>query len=77
MSKEDFEDYYAFNSSNIQWYKYKCPSCGAGQDVEDVVVDAYFYSKGCKKGEYPKLTCPKCHDGMECIGSYESAPEGR
>ncbi len=71
MGNKDFEDYKEFNSGTTQWYKYKCERCGNREEVEDIVVDAYFYSKGCKVGEYPELTCPKCNFRMKCIDSYE------
>ena len=29
-----------------QWYNYKCVSCNYETQVEDIVVDAYFYSQG-------------------------------
>lgn len=76
MSKEEFNGL-PFNSPEREWYKYRCLSCGHKQDVEDIVFDAYYHSKGCKKGESPKLTCPECHGDMECFGSFKSAPEGR
>lgn len=63
------KDELPFESSNIQRYKYECPSCGYEDNIEDVVVDAYFFSQGCKTGEYPKFTCPKCQDTMKYVGS--------
>lgn len=57
-----------------QWYNYKCDSCNYETQVEDIVVDAYFYSQGCKKGVYPTLTCPKCNERMKCLGEQKSAP---
>lgn len=58
-----------FNPTSVQEYRYKCSSCGYQEDIEDVVVDAYFFSQGCKKGEYPKFTCPKCNNTMKHAGS--------
>ena len=63
------KDNLLFEPSNIQRYEYKCPSCGYHDDIEDIVVDAYFFSQGCKTGEYPKFTCPKCQDTMMYVGS--------
>jgi C4-type Zn-finger protein len=54
-----------FGPTNIQKYDYKCSSCGYHDEIEDIVVDAYFFSQGCKRGEYPKLTCPNCHKTMK------------
>ena len=71
MEKKVYEDDLPFGG-RTQWYKYECERCGNREDVEDVVVDAYFYSKGCKVGEYPELTCPECNGSMKCIGSYET-----
>jgi DNA-directed RNA polymerase subunit M/transcription elongation factor TFIIS len=58
-----------FGPTHIERYPYECPSCGYHDDIEDIVVDAYFFSQGCKKGEYPKFTCPKCHNTMKYVGS--------
>ena len=38
-------------------------------DVEDVVVDAFFFSQNCKRGKFPTLTCPECNGTMEHKGS--------
>ena len=57
-----------------QWYNYKCVSCNYETQVEDIVVDAYFYSQGCEKGVYPTLTCPKCNERMKCLGEQKPAP---
>lgn len=54
--------------SPSQWYNYKCVSCKYETEIEDIVVDAYFYSQGCKTGQYPKFTCPKCHNTMNHVG---------
>jgi predicted nucleic acid-binding Zn ribbon protein len=58
-----------FDSGDIQRYRYECSVCGYHDDIEDVVVDAYFYSQGCSLGEYPEFTCPKCHNKMKYVGS--------
>ncbi|MBI5148343.1 hypothetical protein HZA33_01560 [Candidatus Pacearchaeota archaeon] len=55
-----------FNTPS-QWYKYRCISCVYETQVEDIVVDAYFFSQGCKKGVYPTLTCPKCNEVMKYV----------
>jgi len=36
-----------------QMYPYECEACGHHDEVEDVVVDAFFFSQNCKKGRYP------------------------
>jgi len=41
-----------------QWYNYKCVSCNYKTEIEDLVVDAYFYSQGCEKRVYPTFICP-------------------
>lgn len=63
------KDKLPFDSGDIQRYRYKCLSCGYEDNIEDVVVDAYFFSQGCKTGEYPKFTCPKCQDTMKYVGT--------
>ena len=50
-------------------YHYECKACGHCDDVEDVVVDAFFFSQNCKKGKFPSITCPECNGAMECKGS--------
>ena len=55
-----------FNSPS-QWYNYRCVSCNYETQIEDVVVDAYFYSQGCKKGVYPTFTCPECNKRMKYV----------
>lgn len=58
-----------FGPTHIQRYSYECASCGYHDDIEDIVVDAYFFSRGCKTGEYPKFTCPKSHNTMKYVAS--------
>jgi len=60
-----------------QWYNYKCVSCNYETEIEDIVVDAYFYSQGCKKGVYPTFTCPECNNRMKYVGDKKSAPKVR
>jgi len=50
-------------------YSYECEACGYHDEVEDVVVDAFFFSQNCKKGRLPTLTCPECNGTMEYKGS--------
>lgn len=50
-------------------YCYECEACGYRDDVEDVVVDAFFFSQNCKKERFPTLTCPECNGTMEHKGS--------
>lgn len=40
-----------------QKYPYKCGSCGAEHEVEDIVIDAFIASMEYKDGEMPKLEC--------------------
>ena len=58
-----------FGPTHVKKYSYECVSCGHHDDIEDIVVDAFFSSQGCKRGEYPQFTCPKCHNRMEYVGS--------
>lgn len=51
-----------------QMYPYECEACGHKDEVEDIVVDAYFFSQNCKKGKYPTLTCPECNGTMKHKG---------
>jgi uncharacterized Zn finger protein len=60
-----------------QMYPYKCDVCGYQTEVEDVVVDAFFFSQNCKKGKYPTVTCPECNDIMKHKPVFKSPPEGR
>ena len=57
-----------------QWYNYKCVSCSHETEIEDIVVDAYFYSQACKKGVYPTFTCPKCNKRMKYVNDQKFAP---
>lgn len=50
-------------------YHYECKACGYRDDVEDVVVDAFFFSQNCKVGRYPTITCPECNSMMKHKGS--------
>ena len=50
-------------------YHYECKACGHHDDVEDVVVDAFFFSQNCKQGKFPTITCPECNGTMKCKGS--------
>ena len=58
-----------FGPSQGQIYSYECGSCGYQDEVEDVVVDAYFFSQNCKRGERPTFTCPECHSTMKYMDS--------
>ena len=57
-----------FDSGEIQRYSYKCSSCDYKEDIEDIIVDAFFYSQACKVGVYPEFTCPECNKKMKYIG---------
>jgi len=57
----------SFGPTHIQ--RYRWPSCSYHDDIEDIVVDAYFFSQGCKTGEYPEFTCPKCNNTMKYVSS--------
>ena len=56
-----------------QMYPYECEACGYHDDVEDVVVDAFFFSQNCKKGRLPTLTCPECNGTMKHKDPKKSA----
>jgi predicted nucleic acid-binding Zn ribbon protein len=57
-------------------YRYECESCGYHDEVEDVVVDAFFFSQNCKRGTYPAITCPECNGTMK-HKAFKSPPGGR
>ncbi len=61
----------------IQKYSYRCRSCQFQYDIEDIVVDAYFFSQACKPGEMPTLTCLHCGGRMEYEGDEKSPREAR
>ena len=46
-------------------YRYECEACRYHDEVEDVVVDAFFFSQNCKRGKFPTLTCPECNGTMK------------
>jgi predicted nucleic acid-binding Zn ribbon protein len=48
-----------------QMYRYECESCGYSDEVENVVVDAFFFSQNCRRGQYPTITCPECNGTMK------------
>jgi len=68
MDKPEKKKELPFGPTRVQRYSYECSSCGYHDDIEDIVVDAYFFSQGCKTGGYPKFTCPKCHN--TCISAF-------
>lgn len=65
-----------FNTPS-QYYSYKCRLCSHETEIEDVVVDAFFFSQGCKTGEYPKFSCPNCNREQSMIFIKKSAPKVR
>ena len=46
-------------------YRYECEACGYHDEVEDVVVDAFFFSQNCKEERFPTLTCSECNGTMK------------
>ena len=64
-------------TSPSQYYSYKCRLCSHETKIEDIVVDAYFFSQGCKVGEYPKFSCPNCNKEQSMLVNKKPAPQVR